>query len=80
MSNKEPARIFGLSDWGAWLDRMAGSLFGMSGAEFEAAYQAGSLLDSGPAHDLAAMLPLIRRLKGAKGVDVTKAPKTVESS
>jgi hypothetical protein len=61
--NAEPARVFGVDDWNAWLERLASGLFGMSGREFEAAYEAGRLADSGRAQDLGAMLPLIRKLR-----------------
>lgn len=56
-------RVFGLADWTAWLDGMARRIFGMSGEEFEQAYRAGSLVGSGPATDLASVLPLIDALR-----------------
>lgn len=52
-----------LADWVAWLDRMAKAIFGISGAAFEAAFKAGAFVDSGPASDLGAVLPLIARLR-----------------
>ena len=62
-AHEEPARLFGLADWTAWLDDMARRLFGVSGAEFEAGYGAGTFGVSGVADDLAAVLPLIRQLR-----------------
>jgi hypothetical protein len=56
-------RVFGLSDWTNWLDQRAKNLFGISGPEFEIAYDAGKLASSGVAHDVASILPLIRRLR-----------------
>lgn len=56
-------RIFGLYDWLDWLDRMAMAIFGMSGADFEAAFKAGAFVDSGPATDLGSVIPLIARLR-----------------
>ena len=62
--NKNPApRVFGLADWVAWMDKMARALFQMSGDEFEVAYIAGLFVNSGPAQDLGAMLPLIKALR-----------------
>lgn len=60
-------RIFGLSEWEAWLSQMARSIFGLSAADFEAAYVSGDLGDSGPARDLGSVLPLIRRLRQNAG-------------
>jgi len=57
------ALVFGLSDWTAWLDRLARSIYGMSGPEFEAAYAAGTFAPSSVADDLGSVLPLIRRLR-----------------
>jgi hypothetical protein len=58
-------RVFGLSEWTAWFDRIARKLFGMSGEEFERAYAAGTITDSGPASDLGSVIPLIRRLRAS---------------
>ncbi len=57
------SRIFGLPDLETWLDRLARKVFGISGAEFEAAYLGGDLSESGAAHDLGSVLPLIRALR-----------------
>lgn len=57
------AHVFGLNDWTAWLDRLARSIFGMTGLEFEAAWKDGALVGNGIASDLASMLPLINRLR-----------------
>lgn len=59
-------RIFGPSDWLAWLDQRARALFGMSGPEFEAAYSRGELR-TGSADDLASVLPLIAKLRARAG-------------
>lgn len=64
-------RVFGLSDWLTWMDRMAGALFGMTGAEFEAAFVAGHFVNSGPGQDLGAMLPLIARLREREDPNIT---------
>jgi hypothetical protein len=58
-----PKRIFSLSDWTRWLDDRCTSLFGLSGAAFEMAYESGDLGNSGAAQDVASVLPLIRRLR-----------------
>lgn len=55
--------VFGLSEWEQWLDHMAGRLFRLSGAEFEAEFSSGRLGDSGAAADLGSMLPIIRKLR-----------------
>jgi hypothetical protein len=55
--------IFGVDDWNRWLDHLANRLLGMTGSEFEAAFDSGSLARSGPAQDLGSMLPLIRKLR-----------------
>ena len=60
-------RVFGLSDWEAWLDEMARAIFGVSGAEFEASYPRGTFGLAGVAGDLASVLPLIQRLRLAAG-------------
>jgi hypothetical protein len=44
-------------------DGMARSVFGMSGSEFEMAYYAGIIADSGELRDLASVLSLIERLR-----------------
>ena len=70
MSVGEKSRIFGLSDWIAWVDRVAKDLFGMTWTEFEAAYKEGTFDGSGPARDLASMLQLVHRLRRrGEGVD-----------
>jgi hypothetical protein len=56
-----------LSEWVAWLDRMATAIFGISGAEFEAAFRSGAFVDSGPASDLGSVIPLIARLRERHG-------------
>jgi hypothetical protein len=58
-----PARIFSLQDWERWLDRTARAIFGISGAEFEAAYASGEMARSGSAEDLGSVLELIKRLR-----------------
>jgi hypothetical protein len=55
-------RVYGLTEWLEWLDRAATSIYGLSGAGFEAAYRAG-FFGPGPADDLASVLPLIERLR-----------------
>ncbi len=63
------SRIFGLSDWETWLDRMARATLGMSGAEFEAAWMTDRrgercpVLPKGVATDLGSILSLIQRLR-----------------
>ena len=59
-------KIFGLGEWMAWLDHMAKSLFGISGAQFEIAYEQGAFNGSGVADDIASILPLIRDLRDGK--------------
>ena len=67
MSNGErccaSGNIFGLNDWTAWLDRAAREICGMSGTEFELAYGAGVLGNSGVVSDLGSVLPLIHELR-----------------
>lgn len=55
-------RVFNLTDWLAWFDRMSRSLFAMSGEEFEEAYRARRI-SGGSADDLGSVLPLIDRLR-----------------
>ena len=55
--------VFGLADWIAWLDRTARAIYGVSGAEFEAAFEAGMFAPPSVADDLGSVLPLIRRLR-----------------
>lgn len=66
--------IFGLPEWTHWLDQRSRAIFGISGAEFEAQYAAGAFAGRGVAHDLAAILPLIVRLREHDGAD--RAPLT----
>lgn len=48
---------------------MAKAMFGISGPEFEAAFEAGAFVNSGPASDLGSVLPLIARLRdGREGI------------
>ena len=56
-------RVFGLSDWTAWLDSHARAIFGMSGDDFEREYMSGNIDKSGSAQDLASVLPTIGRLR-----------------
>ena len=56
-------RIWGLAEWTRWLDTSASRMFGMSGAEFEIAYESGLIERCGSASDLGSVLPLIRRLR-----------------
>jgi hypothetical protein len=56
-------KVFGHSDWEHWLDRLARSICGLSGSEFEAAYHRGEIGASGAAKDLGSVLPLIQRLR-----------------
>lgn len=57
------SRVFGLAEWTAWLDRLAHSIFGMTGEQFEEAFKEGRLANSGPAQDLGSILPLITELR-----------------
>jgi hypothetical protein len=63
MSTNQGRRIFGLSEWEAWLNSTTLSLFGMVASEFELAYDAGTLVDSGNARNVSSVLPLIRGLR-----------------
>lgn len=63
MYEKEIKKVFGLSDWTAWLDSITTRLYGMSGENFERAYVSGNMDQSGTASDIASILPLIRRLR-----------------
>lgn len=55
--------IFSLSDWEQWADRIAGALFDLSSAEFEARRRNGEFSDSGPARDLESALVWIHGLR-----------------
>jgi len=55
-------RTYGLPLWTAFLDSHARSIFGISGEEFEARYEAGTFGIGTVADDLGSILPLIRRL------------------
>ena len=63
MTQVKRGRVFGLSDWVAWLDRQAQAVFGLSAAEFEREYTLGNITKSGVAEDLASVLPTIERLR-----------------
>ncbi len=63
MTKQAPGRVFGLTEWTEWLDRLARALWGISGPEFERAYAAGDFSDSGPARDLGSFLPLLAKLR-----------------
>lgn len=71
-------RIFGASDWMRWLDHHAARLLGTTAAEFEAAFDAGTLPDVGAARDLSAVLPLIRRLRASDTPQRTTDPRPTE--
>jgi hypothetical protein len=59
------ARVFSLSDWIAWLNEMAGKMFGLSASEFESSYAQG-LLSTPSARDLGSILPIIQRLRASE--------------
>jgi hypothetical protein len=73
-SQPSEPRIFGLREWLAWLDRLATSLFGMTGDEFESAWHEGKLVESKIASDLASMLPLIDRLRRRASGEIPPRP------
>lgn len=66
-TERSTGKIFGAHEWSEWFDRLAMSLFGMTGSAFETAYLAGSLAHSGPAQDLGAMIQLIHKIKQPVG-------------
>lgn len=61
----EASRVFGLQDWVDWLGHMANRLFGLTAAEFEAAYRRGDI-HSPSADDVGSVLPIIDRLREQK--------------
>lgn len=73
-SQSPEPRIYGLREWLAWLDRLATSIFGMSGAEFESAWAAGNFAESEIASDLASILPLIDRLRRRESGEIPRRP------
>lgn len=55
-------KVFGLSDWEEWVDQIARALYGLSGAEFEAAWTAGKPMPPSAA-DLSSIVELVQRLR-----------------
>jgi hypothetical protein len=60
--------VFGLADWLDWLGHMANRLFGLTAAEFEAAYRKGEMR-SASANDLGSVLPIIDRLRAQNALN-----------
>ncbi len=69
-SDKSCGIIYSIADFENWLDRSANHCLGMSGAQFESAFDSGSLPD-GSAQDLASVLVLIRRIRATQGESAT---------